>query len=85
LYLEWMEWMQEFYASMLPGYPQQQSWERLLYILHLHAQDILDDAQATQEIHEFIRPDASSGLLLDSKSRFNWRSLQRLIEHARVW
>ncbi len=85
LYLEWLEWLNEFRNSILPGYDKDQSWERVLYILHLHANDELDDEKAMVELTEFIRPDALSEILLDESSKFNWRSLQRLLEHARVW
>ena len=37
LYLDWRAWLEDFRASILPGYDKDQSWERVLYILHLHA------------------------------------------------
>ena len=85
LYLEWQDWLALFRKSILPGYDKDQSWERVLYILHLHAKGDLDNTIAKQELTEFIRPDALSDVLLNPKAKFNWRSLQRLLAHARVW
>ena len=45
----------------------------------------LSDAIAMGELSEFIRPDAIKDVLLDEEAKFNWRSLQRLLAHARVW
>ena len=85
LYLEWLDWLTAFRKSILPGYDKDQSWERVLYVLHLHANEELSDEKALAELTEFIRPDALDKILLDETSIFNWRSLQRLLEHARVW
>lgn len=85
LYLDWLEWLTDFRKSVLSGYDKDQSWERVLYILHLNAKGDLSDAVAKQELTEFIRPDAIHDILLDSEAKFNWRSLQRLLAHARVW
>ena len=85
LHLDWRTWLNEFRASILPGYDKDQSWERVLYILHLHAKGDLSDSIAMGELSEFIRPDAIRDVLLDEEAKFNWRSLQRLLAHARVW
>ncbi|MED5319659.1 MAG: hypothetical protein VX518_03660, partial [Candidatus Thermoplasmatota archaeon] len=85
LYLDWRAWLNDFRSSILPGYDKDQSWERVLYILHLHAKGDLSDAIAMGELSEFIRPDAIKDVLLDEEAKFNWRSLQRLLAHARVW
>ena len=78
-------WLEDFRASILPGYDKDQSWERVLYILHLHAKNDLSDSIAMAELTEFIRPDAIKSVLLDEEAKFNWRTLQRLLAHARVW
>ena len=85
LYLEWTEWLAKFRRSILPGYNKNQSWERVLYILHLHGKGDLSDEVAMRELQEFVRPDAIEEILLDSTAKFNWRTLQRLLAHARVW
>ena len=85
LYLDWRAWLEDFRASILPGYDKDQSWERVLYILHLHAKNDLSDSIAMAELTEFIRPDAIKSVLLDEEAKFNWRTLQRLLAHARVW
>ncbi len=85
LYLDWLDWLALFRKSILPGYDKDQAWERVLYILHLHAKNDLSDETASRELNEFIRPDAMREVLLDGESKFNWRSLQRLLAHARVW
>ena len=85
LYLDWRAWLDSFRDSILPGYDKDQSWERVLYILHLHAKGDLDNTIAMGELSEFIRPDAIKDVLLDDQAKFNWRSLQRLLAHARVW
>jgi hypothetical protein len=53
--------------------------------LHLHAKGDLSDSVAHGELSEFIRPDAMGDVLLNPEAKFNWRSLQRLLAHARVW
>ena len=85
LYLDWLDWLATFRKSILPGYDKDQSWERVLYILHLNAKGDLSDEVAKGELNEFIRPDAIGEVLLDPEAKFNWRSLQRLLAHARVW
>ena len=85
LYLDWLTWLNDFRDSILPGYDKDQSWERVLYILHLHAKGDLSDSIAHGELSEFIRPDAMGDVLLNPEAKFNWRSLQRLLAHARVW
>jgi len=85
LYLDWLDWLALFRKSILPGYDKDQAWERVLYILHLHAKNDLSDEMAVRELSEFIRPDAINEVLLDEEAKFNWRSLQRLLAHARVW
>ena len=85
LYLDWRSWLEDFRKSILPGYDKEQSWERVLYILHLNAKGDLSDSTAMAELNEFIRPDAIRDVLLDEGAKFNWRSLQRLLAHARVW
>ena len=85
LYLDWRTWLNDFHNSILPGYDKEQAWERVLYILHLHAKGDLSDDTAANELREFIRPDALKDILLDEERKFNWRSLQRLLAHARVW
>ena len=85
LYLDWRAWLDDFRKSVLPGYDKDQSWERVLYILHLNAKGDLSDSIALSELTEFIRPDAINDVLLDEEAKFNWRSLQRLLAHARVW
>lgn len=85
LYLDWVDWLALFQESVLPGYDKEQAWERVLYILHLNSKGDLSDEVAGRELSEFIRPDAMHDVLLDAEAKFNWRSLQRLLAHARVW
>ena len=85
LVLDWSSWLASFHDSLLPGYDQNQSWERVLYILLLNANGDMSDKDAVRELREFIRPDALEAVLLDPEAKFNWRSLQRLLDHARVW
>ena len=82
LYLDWRSWLEDFRESILPGYDKEQSWERVLYILHLNAKGDLSESTAMAELNEFIRPDAIRDVLLDEGAKFNWRSLQRLLAHA---
>ena len=63
LHLDWRT-LNEFRASILPGYDKDQSWERVLYILHLHAKGDLSDSIAMGELSEFIRPDAIREIFL---------------------
>ena len=85
LYLNYLQWLSDFRNAILPGYDKEQSWERVLYILHLNAKGDLSDEVAHQELCEFIRPDALPEVLLNPDALFNWRTLQRLLAHARVW
>ena len=38
-----------------------------------------------QELSVFMKNDAIKGILLEEENRFNWRTLQRLISHAKAW
>lgn len=85
LYLEWMEWRNEFDKSLIPGYDKRQALERLLYILYLHNEDVLPAKRVPEELAVFMRHDSIKEILLVEENRFNWRTLQRLISHAKAW
>ena len=85
LSLEWEEWRRQFKKSLIPGHISKQALERLLYILHLQMEEEISVEMAHEEFKAFLLPDRIDKLLLDEENRFNWRSLQRLIAHARGW
>tara|TARA_B100001564_G_scaffold315656_1_gene290505 strand:+ start:3211 stop:4740 length:1530 start_codon:yes stop_codon:yes gene_type:complete len=85
LLLEWEEWRHSFKKALVPGNISKQALERLLYILHLQMEEEITESMALEELKAFLLPDRIDGLLLDEEHRFNWRSLQRLIAHARGW
>jgi hypothetical protein len=85
LLLEWEEWRRAFKKALIPGHISKQALERLLYILHLHMEEEITVEMAFEEFKAFILADRVAPLLLDEENRFNWRSLQRLIAHARGW
>ena len=85
LYLEWREWRNEFDKSLIPGYDKRQALERLLYILYLHNKDVLPAKRVPEELSVFMKSDSIKGILLEEENRFNWRTLQRLISHAKAW
>ena len=82
LLLEWEEWRRAFKKALIPGNISKQALERLLYILHLHMEEEITVEMAFEEFKAFLLADRVASLLLDEESRFNWRSLQRLIAHA---
>ena len=85
LSLEWEEWRTSFKKALIPGNIPKQALERLLYILHLHMEEEIGVDMAIEEFKAFILADRVPALLLNDDNRFNWRSLQRLIAHARGW
>lgn len=85
LLLEWEAWQKSFRKALIPGHITKQALERLLYILHLHMEEELTTSMAHVELTSFISPEGFDALLLDPESRFNWRTIQRLIAHSRGW
>ena len=85
LYLEWREWRSKFHKSLISGYDKRQALERLLYILYLHNEEVLMTDKVPVELSVFMKQDSIKKILLDEDSRFNWRTLQRLISHAKAW
>ncbi len=85
LFLEWEAWQKQFRKALIPGHITKQALERLLYILHLHMEEELSTDMAHQELNSFIIEERFEALLLDGNSRFNWRTIQRLIAHSRGW
>jgi len=85
LHLEWTEWKKTFDNSLKPGYDKRQALERLLYILYLHNKEVLNSNVVKRELSVFMREDLMEDILLDKDKQFNWRTLQRLIAHAKAW
>ena len=85
LYLEWREWRSDFNKALIPGYDKSQALERLLYILYLHNEDVLTTQKVPVELAIFMKQNSIRDLLLEEDNRFNWRTLQRLISHAKAW
>ena len=83
--IEWMEWEERFRNSILPGTDMIQARERLLFLLHLNAIDIINEEIVFDSLRDFMAPDAIERTLLDENEFFNWRTLQRALEHARAW
>ncbi|MGY8754935.1 MAG: hypothetical protein ACKVIR_04520 [Candidatus Poseidoniales archaeon] len=81
----WKIWEGELGEALLPGVDRRQARERLLYLLHLNNSGALGDEDTIGEMKEFIKPMKLSTILFDEDSEFNWRRLQRLIQHARSW
>ena len=83
--IEWAEWEQRFQEAILPGNDPLQARERLLFLLHLNANDIIDDDTVLNSLRDFMSPEAIERSLLSTEEFFNWRTLQRTLEHARAW
>ncbi|MEZ8078918.1 MAG: hypothetical protein QMC50_03980 [Candidatus Poseidoniaceae archaeon] len=83
--LEWKKWNKLLAESIIPGNDLRQCLERLLYILHLQQQEEISTELSITELCEFLKRDTIPYLLFDEDIIFNWRSLQRLISHARAW
>ena len=64
---------------------KKQALERLLFVLYLHNQEELSDEGVRSEINSFIKTGKVDDILYDPDSDFNWRTLQRLISHAKAW
>jgi len=85
LYLEWSEWKDTFNKSLIPGYDKRQALERLLYILYLHNEEVLESEKVPVELSVFMKKNSIKQVLLEEGDRFNWRTLQTLISHAKAW
>ena len=83
--IEWSEWEQRFHQAILPGTDPTQARERLLFLLHLNASNIIDEATVFNSLRDFMSPNAIQRVLLSQEELFNWRTLQRTLEHARAW
>ena len=83
--IEWSEWEQRFHQAILPGTDPTQARERLLFLLHLNANNIIDEATVFNSLRDFMSPNAIQRVLLSQEELFNWRTLQRALEHARAW
>ena len=83
--IEWSEWEQRFHQAILPGTDPTQARERLLFLLHLNASNIIDEATVFNSLRDFMSPNAIQRVLLSQEELFNWRTLQRALEHARAW
>ena len=85
LALEWNNWKSNLHDSLMPGNDQKQALERLLYLLYLHDLEEVSDADVRKEFSTFIIKGKLKSILYDQDSDFNWRTLQRLISHAKAW
>ena len=83
--IEWAEWETRFHDAILPGTDPIQARERLLFLLHLNAHSIIEDDVVLDSLRDFMSPDAIERTLLSKDQFFNWRILQRALEHARAW
>lgn len=85
LSIEWRAWCKRLAkAALNPGGPRMVR-ERTLLILHLHHQGHLDDEAARARLDDLLGANAVEDLLLDPASTLNWRSVQRLLQHALAW
>jgi len=85
LAIEWREWCARLARAALDPSGPRKVRERTLVILHLHEQGHLDDDTARARLDDLLGADAVEELLLDSSNLLNWRSVQRLMQHALAW
>ena len=83
--LDWRDWEKRLAKSLLPGIRPLQARERMLYLLYLHQIGTLDIQKTITELEQSIKPKAISDLLFDEDAIFNWRTLQRVVSHAKAW
>ena len=83
--LDWRDWEIRLEKSLLPGISPLQARERMLYLLYLHQIGALDTQEAIKELQQSIRSQSIPDLLLDENAVFNWRTLQRVVSHAKAW
>lgn len=85
LELEWNKWKLQFNNSLMPGNDKKQALERLLYVLYLHNLGEVSDEGVRAEFSSFMVKGKLEDILYNHDSDFNWRTLQRLISHAKAW
>ncbi|MDP6870129.1 MAG: hypothetical protein QGI21_05100 [Candidatus Poseidoniaceae archaeon] len=85
LVAQWGDWEKKLANSLLPGVDSRQARERILYLMHLNLRGNLSDLETIDELKEFIKYTSISDLLLNPKGMINWRTIQRLIRHAKSW
>jgi hypothetical protein len=83
--LDWRDWEGRLESSLLSGVRPLQARERMLYLLYLHQIGTLDTQEAIRELQQSIRSRSLADLLLDENAIFNWRTLQRVVSHAKAW
>ena len=85
LELEWNKWKVEFNNALMPGNDKKQALERLLYVLYLHNLGEVTDEDVRTEFSSFMVKGKLEAILYEEDSDFNWRTIQRLISHAKAW
>ena len=85
LEIEWNKWKQKFHKSLIPGNDKKQALERLLYILYLHNLGEITDDDVIEEFSTFMVKGKLEPIMYDQDHDFNWRTIQRLLSHAKAW
>ena len=85
LRIDWDEWIMQLSNAIRPEFSLNHVRERLLYILFLNANGTISDGVAMKEIRSILTQEGIDSLLLDGDAKLNWRTIQRLILHARAW
>ena len=56
-----------------------------MYVLYLHQLGEIDTEGAEREFSIFIKKGKQEDIILNDDNLFNWRTIQRLISHAKGW
>ncbi|DAC36322.1 MAG TPA: hypothetical protein HA286_03875 [Candidatus Poseidoniaceae archaeon] len=82
LVIDWKAWCSELVKAALDPRGPRLVRERTLLVLALHHDGHFDDASAMMHLDDLLGQPTVDRLLLDESAVMNWRSVQRLIQHA---
>ena len=85
LKIDWDEWIENLSEVIKPEFSLNHVRERLLYILFLNANETISDDVAMKEVKSILTKEGIDSLLMNDEAPLNWRTIQRLILHARAW
>ncbi len=82
----WEDWLNDLAPGVRGEMAPAAARERILQIVHLHHEGLLDELRMKAELRRVVRRDTMEELLDDSGgTRFNIVSLTALLEHTRKW
>lgn len=84
LRMRWDSWRRRLSILLKDGVEEGEALERVLYIVHLSQQGLIDEAGLNSELSDLYE-DGGEGLLFDKEAEISLNLLHRLVAHAKAW